>query len=184
MSLIEVRPFLRSDREQLTALVNAHIAAVIPGIAVSVNTVMSQLEREPNEAIVDPWVIERRTLVAVQNERIAAGALLHRFGSDERVSAGYRNAAEIRWLVCGHPADEAGDRLIEACLATMAEWQVDRQYAAGELPSLATYGVAECWPHIRSLYVRHGFVRRGHVEVVLVASVYDFRSSPSHPLAT
>ena len=48
MSLIEVRPFLRSDREQLTALVNAHIAAVIPGIAVSVNTVMSQLEREPN----------------------------------------------------------------------------------------------------------------------------------------
>ena len=63
----------------------------------------------------------------------------------------------------------------------MAEWQVDRQYAAGELPSLATYGVAECWPHIRSLYVRHGFVRRGHVEVVLVASVYDLPKQSEPP---
>ena len=36
MSSIHIRPFVRSDREQLTALVNAHIAAVIPGITVSV----------------------------------------------------------------------------------------------------------------------------------------------------
>ena len=28
---LEVRPFRRGDREQLTALVNAHIAAVVPG---------------------------------------------------------------------------------------------------------------------------------------------------------
>jgi hypothetical protein len=68
---IEVRPFRRSDRDQLTGLVNAHIAPVIPGITVSVNTVMSQLEREPNEAIVDPWVFERRTLVAVDRDAIA-----------------------------------------------------------------------------------------------------------------
>jgi ABC-type spermidine/putrescine transport system permease subunit II len=83
VSSIHVRPFVRSDREQLTGLVNAHIAAVIPGVTVSVNTVLSQLEREPSEAIVDPWVIERRTLVAVSRDAIVAGALLHRFGSDE-----------------------------------------------------------------------------------------------------
>jgi hypothetical protein len=54
MSSIEVRPFRRGDREQLAALVNAHAAAVVPGASVSVNTVMSQLEREPGEFIVDP----------------------------------------------------------------------------------------------------------------------------------
>ncbi|HEX8929440.1 MAG TPA: N-acetyltransferase, partial [Actinomycetota bacterium] len=52
MSSVEVRPFRRSDREQLTALVNAHVQAVV---SVSVNTVMSQLERDPGEFIVDPW---------------------------------------------------------------------------------------------------------------------------------
>ncbi len=182
MPSIEVRPFQRSDREQLTGLVNAHIAPVIPGITVSVNTVMSQLEREPSEAIVDPWVIERRTLVAVDRDAIAAGALLHRFGSDDRVGDDFRNAGEIRWLVCGPSAVEAGDALMEACVAAMDEWQVDRQYAEGELPSLAAYGVPECWPHIRALYLRHGFVHRGHVEIILVASVNDLPSTPEVPL--
>ena len=50
----------RPIREQLTKLVNAHAAAVVP---VSVHTVLSQLEREPGEFIVDPWVRQRATLV-------------------------------------------------------------------------------------------------------------------------
>ena len=54
MSTVCVRPFRRADREQLTALVNDHIQAVVPGVSVSVNTVMSQLERDPGEFIVDP----------------------------------------------------------------------------------------------------------------------------------
>ena len=69
MPPIEIRPFRRDDREQLTGLVNAHVAAVIPGITVSVNAVMSQLEREPSEAVTDPWVVERKTLVAVEGTR-------------------------------------------------------------------------------------------------------------------
>ena len=64
MPSIQIRPFQRADREQLTALVNAHVGAVVPGVSVSVNTLLSQLEREPDESIVDPWVVERRTLVA------------------------------------------------------------------------------------------------------------------------
>jgi GNAT superfamily N-acetyltransferase len=182
VSAIEVRPFQRSDRDQLTALVNTHVAAVIPGITVSVNAVMSQLEREPNEAILDPGVVERRTLVAVRDSAVLAGALLHRFGADEPVGVHYRNAGEIRWLVCGYDADEAGDALIDTCLETMDSWKVDRQYAGGELPALATYGIPESWPHIRALYLRHGFVRRGCVEIILVASVDDLPSKPARPL--
>jgi 5-keto 4-deoxyuronate isomerase len=65
-----VRPFRRADRDQLTALVNAHAQAVVPGAVVSVNTVLSQLEAEPDELIVDPWVDRRATLVAGQRGRV------------------------------------------------------------------------------------------------------------------
>ena len=66
MSDVQVRPFRRADRDQLTRLVNAHAEAVVPGMSVSVNTVLSSLERQPGEFIVDPWVSERVTLVAEQ----------------------------------------------------------------------------------------------------------------------
>jgi len=34
MAFIQVRPFNRRDRQQLTDLVNAHAAAVVPGMGV------------------------------------------------------------------------------------------------------------------------------------------------------
>jgi hypothetical protein len=68
---IDVRAFRRRDREQLTSLVNAHAAAVVPGISISVATMLSDLERQPDEFITDPWVSERVTLVADQGNRRA-----------------------------------------------------------------------------------------------------------------
>jgi hypothetical protein len=99
MSSVQVRPFRRADREQLTALVNAHIQAVVPGVSVSVNTVMSQLERDPGEFIVDPWVAERATLVAEQRGRVVAAGHLLRYGAGEEVGESMRGAAEISWLL-------------------------------------------------------------------------------------
>jgi hypothetical protein len=52
---------------------------MLAGVALSVNAVLSQLEREPYENIVDPWVAERRCLVAA--------ALLHRFRAVKVVGA-------------------------------------------------------------------------------------------------
>jgi GNAT superfamily N-acetyltransferase len=155
---LEIRPFRRDDREQLTALVNAHVAAVVPGVTVSVNAVMSQLEREPGETVVDPWVIERRTLVAVERDAIAAGAHLHRYGSGGEVSESFRNTGLIRWLVARHDATDAADALMAACIETMDGWDVRLQHASGDLPSFASYGVPSSWPHVRELYVRWGFV--------------------------
>ena len=51
---VQVRPFRRGDRDQLTRLVNAHAEAVVPGMSASVNTVLGSLERQPGEFIVDP----------------------------------------------------------------------------------------------------------------------------------
>ena len=114
-----IRPFQRSDREQVTDLVNAHIGAALPGVSVSVNAVMSQLEREPNEAIVDPWVSERATLVAIESERVIAAAHLLRYADEERVSESYRNLGEIRWLVCVPQNEGVGDALVAACTAQL-----------------------------------------------------------------
>ena len=35
MSSVQVRPFRRDDRDQLTRLVNAHAEAVVPGMSAS-----------------------------------------------------------------------------------------------------------------------------------------------------
>jgi len=158
-----IRPFSRSDREQLTALVNAHVAAVIPGVIVSVNALLNQLEREPDETIVDPWVIERRTLVAVERDAIVGGTHLLRYGDDDRVSDSYRNVAEIRWLVC---RPDAGAKLMAESLRVLRDWQPSRIAADGSLPAFGVYGVPATWPHIRSLYVDAGFVQQGTTEIL------------------
>jgi hypothetical protein len=121
VSSIEVRVFRRADREQLTALVTAHAAAVVPGVSVAVNTVMNQLEREPGEFIVDPWVVERVTLVAEQRGRIVAAAHLQRFGANGEVGDSYRNVGLVRWFLFWPEApywpDSTGaaDVLMAAC---------------------------------------------------------------------
>ena len=177
-----VRPFERHDRDQLTELVNLHIAAVLPGVAVSVNTVMSQLEREPQETIVDPWVIDRQCLVAIDDEeRVHASALLYRFGSGPGVSPDFADAGEIRWLICRIDRLDDGRRLMEVCMALLDEWQVEHRYADGSLPAPACYGVPETWPHIRSLYSAAGFVP-SREETVLRARCVDLTRRVRSPL--
>jgi GNAT superfamily N-acetyltransferase len=189
MSSVEVRPFRRGDREQLTALVNAHVQAVVPGVSVSVNTVMSQLERDPGEFIVDPWVAERVTLVAEQRGRVVAAAHLLRYGGGEEVGEASRDAGEISWLLYWPEATywpdsaEAADTLVLACLAQLRRWGVVRWYADGALPAPGVYGVPEQWPHVRALYEQSGFVHEGHTEVVLLARVDELPRPSEVPIA-
>jgi hypothetical protein len=170
---IEIRPFERRDRDQLTELVNRHVAAVIPGVALSVNAVLSQLEREPGESIVDPWVAERRCLVAVERSALVAGALVHRFRSDPDVGPDFRNAGDIRWLVCTRSGGDAGTALLRACLDLFDEWRVERRCADCRLPVLACYGVPDTLPHVRALYVGAGFEGPRRTEEVHVARCAD-----------
>ncbi|MDR2986056.1 MAG: hypothetical protein LBV34_14565, partial [Nocardiopsaceae bacterium] len=183
MSSVQVRPFRRSDRDQLTDLVNAHASAVVPGMAVSVSTVLSSLERQPGEFIVDPWVSERATLVAEQQERVVAAAHLLRYDTDERAGSSLRNSADISWLVfwpeapAGNPwwtdATAAAEQLMAACIALLERWEVTTQSAGGEIPVPGVYGVPEQWPHVLDLYSRAGFEHAGHTEIVYLARVED-----------
>ncbi len=167
---VAVRPFERRDRDQLAALVNLHVAAVIPGVVLSVNAVLSQLEREPHENILDPWVAERRCLVAVRDEGVVAAALLHRFRPDEDVGPAYRGAGEIRWLVCKLDALDAGREVLQAALAQMVAWEVTVVGAECSFPALACYGVPNTLPHIRGLLRDAGFGEPSRTERVLATT--------------
>lgn len=175
----EVRPFHRADRDQLTDLVNAHVAAVIPGVSVSVNTVLSSLERRPDEFITDPWVSERVTLVAERRRYVVAAAHLLRYGADAEVGESYRNAGEINWFIFQPPTslfpdtEKAADQLMNACLAQLARWNVRARHADGALPAPAVYGLPRPWPHIRAVYERAGFRHTGDTEVLFLARVAD-----------
>jgi GNAT superfamily N-acetyltransferase len=193
MSAIEVRPFRRSDRDQLTQLVNAHAAAVIPGMGASVSTVMSALERQPGEFIEDPWVSERVTLVAEQANRIAAAGHLLRHFPDERAGSAARDVGEICWLLfwpeapagnaCWPDAKTAAEVLMAGCIRQLEEWGVTRQEAGGELPVPGVYGVPEQWPHIGALYEQAGFAHAGHTEIIYFATVEDLRGAAAVPIA-
>ena len=188
MSSVQVRPFRRDDREQLTKLVNAHVQAVVPGASVSVNTVLSQLERAPGEFIVDPWVAERVTLVAEQRRRVVAAAHLLRYRAGEDVGESYRDAGEIGWLLYWPQATYwpdsavAAQALMAACLAQLGRWGVARWYADGALPAPGVYGVPAQWPHVRALYEQAGFVHEGRSEVVLLASVDELPGPSQAPM--
>jgi GNAT superfamily N-acetyltransferase len=194
MSSIEVRAFRRADRQQLTDLVNGHAAAVVPGLGVSVAAMLNELERQPGEYIVDPWVSERLTLVAEQNERVVAAAHLLRYAGDERVSPPYRNAGEITWLLfwpegprISSPywtdATNAAEKLMAACIGQLEGWGVTSQSASGDIPVFGVYGVPEQWPHVRALYERAGFSYSGHTELVFLAAVEDLLCPADPPIA-
>lgn len=194
MSAIEVAPFQRRDRGQLTRLVNAHAAAVIPGMGVSVAAMLSHLESDPGEFITDPWVAERVTLVARQNDRVAAAAHLLRHGGGQRVAPAYRGSGEIRWLVFwpegpaaagrwGTGGTHAARELITACIARLERWDVTSQGAGGELPVPGVYGIPEQWPHVSALYEQAGFTHEGHTEIVYLARVADLPRLAEPPLA-
>lgn len=181
-----IRPFHRSDRDQLTALVNAHVAAVLPGAALSVQQVLSQLEREPGEYIVDPWVAERATLVAEQRGRLVAAAHLLRYGRTEEVGASYRDLGEIRWLLywpaSGQWPDSrsAAEDLMRASLRQLERWRVGRCHADASLPVPAVFGVPEQWPHVSDLYEAAGFVDP-RIETVFLADVADLPAAANLP---
>ena len=153
----EIRPFARHDREQLTSLVNAHIKAVVPGWSVPTAALLNQMEREPGEYIVDPWVVDRETWVAIDRERVTAAAHLYRYGTEAPVSPTYQNAAAICWFVCWPEHLEVGHQLMTAMLDRLDRWSPRVQYFDVSLPAMLAYGVHDAWPHLRVLAQDGGF---------------------------
>jgi GNAT superfamily N-acetyltransferase len=175
---------MRPDRDQLAELVNVHVAAVVPGWALPVSALLAQFEREPAQYVVDPWVIDRTTLVAVERDRVVAGAHLKRYGADPRISPDYYGAGEIAWLVGWPRKAEALLALARACTATFDEWDVRRQWADGALPTPATFGIPTAWPHVRTAIEAVGFSDQdGRTEVLLAGGLEGVHDPGEPPVA-
>lgn len=179
--MTDVRPFARSDRDQLTRLANAHIATVMPGWSVPVSSMLAQLERQPGEYIVDPWVIDRATFVGIERQRLVAAAHVLRYADEDRVSESYRNSGDIAWLICWPQHLDAGRAVRDAALAQLDGWNVRIQYADGALPTTATYGVPDSWPHVRELYEEAGFDATGGQVEVQFAGLLEGVPAPGNP---
>ncbi len=164
---VNIRPFRRSDRDQLTGLVNLHVASVLPGIALSANVVLSQLEREPEELIVDPWVEERLCLVAEVDQSIAAAVLIHRFGSHESVRDGYRAAARMRWFLFVPGQEQAAVTLLDSAIAQARRWAPSHIYFESALPAPGCVGLSDSWPHVAEVIKKAGFAGPDRRETVL-----------------
>jgi GNAT superfamily N-acetyltransferase len=177
----EIRPFLRQDREQLTDLVNAHVKAVIPGCSVPVATLLSVMERDPGEYIVDPWVIERETWVAIEDDRLVAAVHLHRYGSDASVGPALNDAAGINWLVCWPANIDAGHDLMRLAVQRLDRWKPRVSMLDISLPAPLVYGIHDAWPHLAILARQAGFSDAdGRTELQFVVAL-DQIGSPSDP---
>jgi GNAT superfamily N-acetyltransferase len=176
-----VRPFRRTDRDQLAVLVNAHVASVVPGWAVSTAVLLAQIERDPGQYVTDPWVDERATLVAEVSGRVVAAAHLRRYRDGADVAPDWRGAGEIAWLVFWPASSAAGHLLAAACVRALDAWGARRQFADGDLPTSATYGIPDAWPHVERVLAGAGFDPAAARVEVQLAGTLDEVPPPRRP---
>src|SRR6476659_1082849 len=177
----EIRLFARHDRDQLCDFVNAHIKAVVPGCSVPVATLLDQMERDPGEYIVDPWVVERETWVAFDADRLVAAVHVHRYGSDDTVGPVLRNVAAVNWLVCWPASVDAGRELMRVAVQRLDNWAPRVTIFDMSLPAPLAYGIHDAWPHVEVLARDAGFTDTdGRTELQLVLPI-DRVAEPGEP---
>ncbi len=143
---------------QLQALVNAHLSTLAPGWALPEQFIASRLRRDPGESVVDPWVIARVTLCAIERQRVVAAAHLLRYGSGAEVNGPYRNVGEIAWFLAWPDAGPAAAALLDAANAQFIRWGVSKVWGwEGGLPVGVFSGVPDVWPHIAAALTAAGY---------------------------
>lgn len=132
--MIRIEPVRHSDFRQIQKLINGHLGAMIPGWGLPADFIASRLRRNPDEYVVDPWVIERQTLAAHKRDRVCGMVHLLRYGDRPEVSDDFRNAGEMVWFVVWPEEMEVGRMLLDAAHAQLEVWQVEKSYFDGGLP--------------------------------------------------
>lgn len=143
----------------LQSLINRHLEAVIPGWALPAQAILKHLTRNHHEPLIDPWVIERKTICAVENGQFLGAAHLLRYRAGEDIGEWYRNAGDVTWFFVDPDEAEAGAALLKAAHEQMVAWGVHAVgYFDNGLPISLIGGLPDCWPHIAQLLADAGFV--------------------------
>lgn len=155
---MRVQPFERAHLPHLLELVNMHLAAVVPGWAISEVFLAEHLDRNPGEYVTDPWVVERVTLCALEGHRLLAAAHLLRYGDGPEVGEHLRGVGEIAWFVFLPDRGDAANKVLSHVHGTLAAWRVERRQAYGAgLPKMPLLGIPEAWPHVASALEAAGY---------------------------
>jgi GNAT superfamily N-acetyltransferase len=152
-----VEPFRPEHLPQVRALANCHLNAAVPGWSLPEAYIASRLGLQPEERVVDPWVVERATLCALERGQVVVAAHLLRYGDGAEVSDAYRSVGEIAWQVAWPSHRQAAAELLAAANARLAAWRVRTRWAGGGLPVPVLTGVPEGWPHIAAALREAGF---------------------------
>jgi GNAT superfamily N-acetyltransferase len=173
-STTEVVPLAPDHLEQLTWLLNVHLDAVVPGFALPAAYLAERLTRDPGEAIVDPWVLRRRTLVAVDRDRVVAAAHLLRYGATADVGPAFRDVGEIAWLLAWPSDSDAAEAVLAAGLRLLADWGAEPQWlCTGSMFVPSVSGIPDTWPHIAAILRAAGYAPEPEREEVLYAGRID-----------
>ncbi len=176
-------PYTSERLPALQTLINAHLEMAIPGWALPAEFIAERLTRHPEQHILDPWGIERRTLFNIEAERVLAAAHLLHYGHNNEVAPDYRNAGDIAWLLFTPGAEEAGRALLAEARQLMQAWDVRVTYAWDTgLPIPLCSGIPDTWPHLRTLFAEAGFAADAGAEYIFGGGLDTIPSPAAAPV--
>ena len=176
-------PYEHDHLLPLLDLVNGHLAAVVPGWALTAEFLAEHLQRNVGEYVTDPWVVERATLCVLEGHRMLAAAHLLRYEEDPGVAAALRGVGEISWLVFLPDRADAATAVLSAVHGMLASWPVTRRQAYGSgLPKMPLAGIPDAWPHVARALGATGYepARKGNREA-LYGGRLDGIPTPDEP---
>lgn len=162
----------------LTELINYHVSVVVPEWSLPSNHIQHYLESNPKR-FSDPWVIERKTLCVLKNNRVVAATHLLRYGTSEPVRK-HDNTGDIAWLLAYPEHSEAADALLKEAQVHMLRWSVSEVRAwNANLPVPLPHGIPEVWAHIVPLFRNAGFQPTAKCALALYGGNLDAIPVPS-----
>lgn len=175
----------RSDHlPGVQSLINHHIGAVYPGWALPAAYIEQHLQRNPHQPVIDSWVAERKTLVAVKRQRVVAAAHLLHYDTDEDVGKDYRGAGDIAWLLAWEENMDEAAALLDAAHEQMAAWHATHIYAwDSHIPVSLVIGIPDVWTHLITLFSKAGYQPiPGRDEALYGGWLRDTEVPPSPPI--
>lgn len=171
IAVCELQP---THLEQVQYLVNSHLGAIIPGWALPLEYIACCVKRNPGEFVTDPWVRERKSLVALKDSRVCAAVHLLKYGDDSPA----KGSGAIDWFVSWPKESGAGAALLSAAVEQLDAWEIQESIIGASLPVPVLAGVPDSWSHLVDLFKGAGYTPRHDQDEAIFGGTLDSVSPP------
>ena len=177
LNMVRIEPLDLPHLPQALALANSHLGTLVPGWSLTPDYFRERLKSNPEEYVVDPWVVERKSFVGISRDRVCAAAHLLRYGEDTR----WKGVGEIAWILFWPEEREAGAAVLSECRRQMEVWKVSEEQISGSLPVPVCPGIPDVWPHISGLVEEFGYSSSEEVDESVYGGTLTGISPPGQP---